>query len=438
MKKKVFCMAISTILSLSTVGMAGCGGEESRPFPEYEDDKVMMIGGWDAPLPTLEDYRLAKEMGLTFIFLDDLFVKRGTQQYADVLGYCEQLGLDVIIQVGNALDVEYAADSWAKDKTDYSQYSAVKAINYWDEPHFSNMPRLAELVEEHVAKYGDKLDVFANLYPNSATGAFEGHGYSGYVGEYVDKVLSKVRGTRYLSADIYPLEKRNGESVLRSNWLNCIETVVTHAKSADAVPHFFIQATEHYSYRAVTEEDLRWQFYVYMAYGVQAFSYFTYRTSVLDDFSNSFVDAVVSGKTYPQYEWAQRVNAEMHAFDHVYLNFKWNGTMPILGTSNEDEYNLNFDGLVSPLESLDAVDSVTADQDALVGQFVDGKGNDGLLAVNFTDPAEAMRNTLHFKFKNASKVRVFRKGACSDYQVLNNEFEIELGVGEGVFLIPMA
>lgn len=73
----------------------------------------MMIGGWDAPLPTLEDYRLAKEMGLTFMFLDDLFVKRGTQAYADVLGYCEQVGLKTIITLGNAATIESAAESWA-------------------------------------------------------------------------------------------------------------------------------------------------------------------------------------------------------------------------------------------------------------------------------------------------------------------------------------
>lgn len=431
-------MALITVLGLSAVGAAGCKNE-SKAFPHYEDDKTMMIGGWDAPINTLEDYRLAGEMGLTAMFIDELFVKRGTQAYVDVLGFCEQAGLDAILTVGNAMTTEYAAESWANDHTDYSQFPAVSAINYWDEPYFSNIARIAELTEQHIAKYGDKIDVFANLFPNSATGTFEGHSYSEYVAEYVDKVLSKVKGgTRYLSADIYPLDKRNGESVLRSNWLNCIETVAMQAKRVNAVPHFFLQATEHYTYRAVTEEDLRWQFYVYMAYGVQAFTYFTYRTSVLDDFSNSCVDSVVSGKTYPVYDYAKTVNAEMHAFDHVYLSFDWKGTMPLLGTLNEDGYNLNFDGLNAPLETIDILQSAESEQDALIGQFTDEAGNDGLLAVNFTDPAQALRNKLRLRFKKASKVRIYRKGMPIDYQVKNNEFELELDVGEGVFLIPMA
>ena len=113
----------------------------------YQDDKEMMIGGWDAPINTLADYQLAKDMGLTFMFLDDLFVKRGTQAYFDVLGFCEQVGLKTIITLGNAATIEYAAESWAADKTDYSQFSAVTAINYWDEPYFSNIERIGELAE---------------------------------------------------------------------------------------------------------------------------------------------------------------------------------------------------------------------------------------------------------------------------------------------------
>lgn len=440
MRRKLICMLMAGSIALGALSAAGCGEKsENKPFPVYKDDKEMMIGGWDAPLPTLEDYRLAKEMGLTFMFLDDLFVKRGTQAYADVLGYCEQVGLKTIITLGNAATIEYAAESWAADKTDYSKFPAVTAINYWDEPYFSNIARIAELTEEHVKKYGSEIDVFANLFPNSATGTFEGHTYNEYVGEYVDKVLAKVEeGHRYLSADIYPLDKKStGESALRSNWLNCIETIAVQAKRVNAVPHFFLQATEHYTYRAVTEEDLRWQFYVYMAFGIKAFTYFTYRTSILEDFSNSCVDAQESGKKYPLYDYAKAVNREIHDFDHVYLNFDWNGTMPVLGTQSEQDYNLNFDGLNNPLDEVAALNGAQATQDALIGQFKDESGNDGLIVVNFTDPAYGLRNTVRLDFKNASKVRVYKKGVAYDYQVLENHFELELGVGEGVFMIPV-
>lgn len=143
MRRKLICMLLTGTIAFSALGAAGCGDSGSKPFPVYTDDKEMLIGGWDAPLPTLEDYQLAKDMGLTFMFLDDLFVKRGTQGYADVLGYCEQVGLKTILTLGNAATMEYAAESWAADKTDYSKFPAVTAINYWDEPYFSNIERIA-------------------------------------------------------------------------------------------------------------------------------------------------------------------------------------------------------------------------------------------------------------------------------------------------------
>lgn len=149
------------------------------------------------------------------------------------------------------------------------------------------------------------------------------------------------------------------------------------------------------------------------------------------------MDAQESGKKYPLYDYAKAVNREIHDFDHVYLNFDWNGTMPVLGTQSEQDYNLNFDGLNNPLAEVAALNGAQATQDALIGQFKDESGNDGLIVVNFTDPAYGLRNTVSLDFKNASKVRVYKKGVAYDYQVLENHFELELGVGEGVFMIPV-
>ena len=179
MKKKI-SVFMASLIALGCIGMAGCNntgdggsGEPYVPqnlFPTYADDKVMMIGGWDAPINTLEDYQFAKDMGLTAMFIDEVFVTRGSQEYFDVLGYCEEVGLEAILTLGNAATSELAKDSWAADKTDYSQYSAVKAINYWDEPHRQNLDRIAQLVSEHVAKYGNAsraVDTVSRDYPDA-------------------------------------------------------------------------------------------------------------------------------------------------------------------------------------------------------------------------------------------------------------------------------
>lgn len=427
---RIMSMALLTTVLLSTVA---CLGVEKKSFPEYEDDREMMIGAWDAPMNTLEDIQIAKDMGLTHMFLDQYHAKRGTQAYEDALKLYEQVGLNVIIQTSNAFKTEATLN----DNTDYSQFPAVDFINYWDEPYWSSMERVAELYAEHIAKYGaDGIAPFGNLFPNSATSTFEGHSYKEYVERWAELVLSQVpEENRWLSIDLYPLEERNGMPVMRSNWLGCIETAALQAKKSNAKVHFFLQATEHYNYRAVEEEDIRFQFYVNMAFGVQGFSYFTYADSVLDDFEHSCVSRLEIGKIHDTYYMAQQVNSEIKNFDHVYLNYEWQGTLPILGKNNEDGYNLNFDGLTSSLETLDLCNRWDATEDALIGVFKDENGNDALIVTNFTDPALLIDNLVRFDFKDVSKVRIYRNGVAADYEVKNNRLDVELAPGEGVFII---
>ena len=81
--------AIAMMLAGCTVfGLAGCGSPEAERYPQYADDKVMMIGGWDPPIPTLEDYQMAKDMGLTHMFIDNVFAAKGTELYLKQFKLC--------------------------------------------------------------------------------------------------------------------------------------------------------------------------------------------------------------------------------------------------------------------------------------------------------------------------------------------------------------
>ena len=432
-KRAVRIMALMlTVANLFTLSGCFLNPKSDAKFPEYEDDREMLIGGWDSPMNTLKDIQIAKEMGLTHIFLDGFHAKRGTKGYEDALKLYEEGGLDVIVQIGGSGRNE----STVVDNTDYSKFPAVEYLNYWDEPYWSSIDRVAELTAEHIEKYGDDVKFFGNLFPNSATGAFEGHTYREYVKKWAENVLEQLpEGQRILSVDLYPLEERNGQPVIRANWLGCIETAALQAKESKATTHFFIQATKHYTYRAVDEADIRFQFYVNMAFGVQAFSYFTYADSVLSDFDHSCVSRLESGKIHDTYYMAQNVNNEIKKFDHVYLNYEWQGTIPVLGKNNEEGYNLNFDGLTNSPETLELCNRWDATEDALIGIFKDKDGNDGLIVTNFTDPALKLNNLVRFDFKDVSKARVYRGGVAYDYEVENNRLDIELAPGEGVFII---
>ena len=146
--KKVAKFLAMMLMSTMIFSMVSCFGN-TKSFPEYEDDREMMIGGWDSPMNTLEDIQIAKDMGLTHMFLDQNHARRGTPEYEAALRLYEQVGLNVIVQTTNAFKNEGALN----DNTDYSQFPSVDFINYWDEPYWSSMERVAELYAEHIAKY---------------------------------------------------------------------------------------------------------------------------------------------------------------------------------------------------------------------------------------------------------------------------------------------
>lgn len=434
MKKKILAVMCSALLlASSVVGFVACGDDGSlAAFPEYEDNKQMMIGGWDSPINTQEDYQLAKDMGLTHIFIDQYFAKKGTEKYYEILKFCENAGLKAIVNMGASVDGEKPVDN-----TDYSVYPAVDMINYWDEPTFGKLDVVKEQVQEHEALYEGKRDVtfYVNLDPNGGGGDM-----TEYVKKFCEEILSEVSGRKILSTDVYPLLGKNGAHSVSGIWLPRLELIANYAKTYDCETHFFVQSywSSLSGTRALENiDDLRYQFYVNMAYGMQNFTYFTYTHSFIEGFGGGCVERENSCTKTEIYDWAKQVNAELAAFDHVYLDFEWNGTMPLVGTQNPDEENGHFLSLTSPLAALTCANSVSATQDALVGQFKDSKGNDGLMVTNYTDPLDLIDNTVSFDFKNANRAMVYRGGEKKIYEIKDGKLDIKLAPGEGVFVIPV-
>lgn len=88
------------------------------------------------------------------------------------------------------------------------------------------------------------------------------------------------------------------------------------------------------------------------------------------------------------------------------------------------------------MESLDKISSVTATQDTLVGQFHDKDGNKGYVVTNFSDPYDELDDKVVLNFKDVNRAIVCRGGERKVYQIENNKLELDLGAGEGAFVIP--
>lgn len=439
--KKARRMIAALLLTAILAGaLGGCGQQAQEVYPEYADDRELWIGGWDVPINTLEDYQMAKDMGLTHIFIDGVFASRGTDAYLKQLEYCQQVGLKAILGMDTSLDNGAGVDV---DLFDYSAYPAVEMINLWDEPPIEQFPEVNERIAAMKELYeGKDMALYVNLNPANPISMTTMTSTEDYLQKFCDQVLPNIPGRRILSTDVYPLLYTRGQYVIATTWLEHMSQYAHFAKEYGADFHMFIQSYSDGQCREIeNREDLTFQIYTDMAFGIKGFTYFTYRKSFLEGFGGGCVENDVSCTPTPIYALAQEVNREIQNFDHVYLSFDWEGVLPVEGSdniANDPTYRNNlFAGIAYPLEALDCAESVTATQDTLVGQFKDDEGRDGLIVTNFTDPINSMKDTVRFTFRDANRAVVYRNGERKIYEVKGNQLEITLASGEGIFLIPV-
>lgn len=442
-KKSALTVALAVVTAFSFAGCAG--GSTAESLPEYEDDRYMWIGGWDPPINTEADYKLAAEMGLTHMFIDGVMAKRGTKEFTDQLVNCEKAGIKAIVGMDTSLVNEAGVEL---DETDYSIYPAVDMINLWDEPYENVFPQVAERVERLNQIYAGKdITLFVNgdMYhaknPNQLDETYS------YASMLYNDVLSKMNGRKILSTDIYPLLTSPDGNALQTDWLynmSCYADLAKEHKADGAEFHMFIQSYSSYGdlvNRREIEDKSEFLFQVYtdMCFGINGFSWFTYRKSFLD-FGGGCVENDVSCKPTKYYQMAKEVNEEISAFDHVYLNFDWDGIMGVNGTINiadDPEYENQAFSFHSELKELECAKKVSATQDTLIGQFKDKDGRAGLMVTNFTDPTDDQKDVVSFEFKNANRAVVYRGGKRKIYEVKDNKVDFKLAPGEGIFVIPV-
>lgn len=446
-KKRLSAIVLALAMLVAALGaFVGCdkgsGISANEKYPAYASGKHMWIGGWDVPLNTKEDYQMAKDMGLTHMFIDGAFAARDTEEYFDQLRYCEEVGLKAILghdtATNNVNDAQMST-------YDYSQFAAVDMINLWDEPYGTNFDEVAERVERAKEIYVANPDVtlYVNLSPHHEM--FSGdksNDIETYLTTIETKVLDKIEGRRIYSTDIYPLLTRGGINALDSLWLHTMSIYAQHAKANDGEFHMFIQ---NYGDGGTTRDvkskaDLSFQINTDMAFGVNGFSYFTYRQSFLG-FTGGCVENYANCSPKDSYWWAKEINSELAAWDEVYMSFDWQGVKPVLGSVNleeDPEYaNLSFNGITGALESLQCAKEVSATQDTLVGEFKAADGNYALMISNYTEPTDLLKDEVSITFQNANRALVYKNGVRTVYEVKKNKVNIKLAAGEGAFVIPV-
>lgn len=415
--KRLVSITLCLCLLLS---LCACGsvGEEDLNIPTFEDNKAIVLGVWSGSMVewTEQQFTYLQEANINYL-----------------LGVSEFMGYsDAFFDRAQAAGVSVIPDnrSWNGEVSEYMEHPAFLGYCVWDEPADKDFPALTEKKALWESTMEDKL-FFVNLFPGEI-GDNQFGGYENYVSSYIEAVKPEV-----LSFDIYPLmSDYSGKTVIKDNFFNNLDVCSYYAKKAGIPLWFSLLAAKHMSYVAPSTEEFRWQMAVGQAYGVRGLVHYAY-ASHDPDYTNP-IDWKTQEPTELYYSMKD-ANAEVAAWDHIYMSYQWQGTAAVAGSVNPYSVTAMMfcTHSVDPTQN-SGITKIVSEEDLLCGIFQDEKGSPAYMLTNATNPCDDKDTTVTLTLEDQYKgVLVIDRGVQSVKLLENNVATIEVESSEGVFVIPL-
>ena len=481
--KRVIAALLTGIMVFS---LCACGNQEGKKekiklevtpgTPTFADNKHMEIGAYSGPRKiTREAFQDYIDCGFTYLFaqVDGLYdYSTATGQsvtdfyQSDLYPYmelAEEMKIPVVVMANQLTNMTDSADyRLSEDQkaflaemiADLSMYRMFKGVSFKDEPAIDKAKTFGE-VKSYMDSLRSNLFYYTSCLPiyvsdwsmlTASNTKDKEAAYSEYVSAFSD-------ATGSFAYDSYPLyeDPTRGTTYIESTWFQNLRLVAEDAKEKGYAPSITIQSTAFgppgqeavsvHHRRITTKADVTFQLYSAMAYGFQGFSYFTYwqhrPTAEEIDFYSAMIDE--PGDESPQptktdtYYVVKEANAEIKKFDHVYLNFDWEGTMALTTKGEKLSTVIQMAGdYKSP-----RIAKAEATGDAIIGCLKDADGYDGFMIVNATDPGQDTSNSVSVIFKKASKALAYINGEEQTIELKDGAYTFELNSGDGVFVIPI-
>lgn len=482
-KSKIVSLALAGVLAL---GLAGCGkdGDSYVPsyadLPEWQAETPFRFAAYMTPPPanvgvgdlennpdfiTDEQFKWIADCGFDYAYA---IYESSVEDVKRVLDLCEKYDIKYLASdksasgnylgnlIGQAVNVAPGEDGKQLVPLTEEQKAdmAARWALYKDSPAFAGHVAYDEpssVLYDQIKHVGDYYaealpgkEYYVNLLPSvgkvqCGEDSFE---------EYVEKFITTTNPS-VVSYDKYSLLTHpNGLPRLAPDHLYCLETVATLAKKYNIPFYNFMLTMGHWSYRTPKNyDDLAWQLYTSMAYGVEGAQTFTYWTtmSMGEQITHGLVDWY-GNRTQTWYSMQQLIS-EVRAMEDVYLNFDWQETMTY--QADPDEENAMFELLKYEIAAtsdtknpIAGVASVSGDGDLLMGRFTGKDAGDkdinAYMLVNPADPENNVTLNAAIKFEGASRVLVYKKGRSAVYDLKKGVYNATVGSGEGQFVIPLA
>ncbi|MBI4405769.1 MAG: hypothetical protein HY537_16545, partial [Deltaproteobacteria bacterium] len=250
---------------------------------------------------TLSTWQTVADAGFTFAGPTRLYTTQ--ENNLKMLDFCKQVGMAALVSDTAIRDRVVTQEGWKKALEHrvrgYRNHEALLGYYLADEPLASYFGAMSEVQEAIVGLDPTHL-IYAALMPIYATPyQLQSVTYERYVREYVNHMKPAV-----LSWDHYPFRRQS------RNYFENLDVMINHAKIHGSRPWHIIEGVGWSGKPDPTEEQLRWQIYTSLAYGVKGILYFFYWPLEGKDWEgHGIVDK--NGQPRSPYYTIKRMNGEL-------------------------------------------------------------------------------------------------------------------------------
>lgn len=430
------------------------GTRYQSEFTPYSDEKIDEI---------FQEYKAAGFTMLNSEYVAELTDQAVASSYNDALraylNGAARNGLGVIVKslyleaILRADDLETTYPSWKTVMDQYvdylSDYSAFRGFMMSDElgtTYTSNYQTIAGYLHETYPE----LVLFSSECPNYATGYTEEETYKAYADSF-------GVASGYFTYDNYALrlEHVTGDNIddknyyVEENWYTNLKWAAENSLDENGnqkyIPGITIQAfsmvagesfegfdfdyfatvtKDFYCYAPTEPKDIGFQVYTSLAWGMQSINYFCYEDhfdasqGIEDEMQvNSAVKSAVTS-----------VNAEIKGLESVYKGFTWKQTLDSNDFTNGQTTSTGNERLAS---------ATVSGARTFIGCMKNIDGFDGYMIANAEGPRTSTEATVTLTFNNATSAIAYVDGEETPVELTNGACTFTVGVGEGVFVIPI-
>ena len=395
----------------------------------------ILVGGFNAvnELFTEEiDFKYIADNGVDFILMTYLHDEKSEWNVRMMEKYgVKAFFYDTIL---NGSDPRTLTDDVIREASaPYINSPAFLGFGIIDEPSDPVFPRLGAEVDAIKRVYPDAL-FHINLLPWYAfndTKRF--YQYLNGFANYVD--------INHISTDDYPLWRNPEDGTLSTSnvyylGVNCSAEVARDHEREHWGYIYSFSGTAERGYRIFTENDLSFQAFSMMTFGVSKFLYFCFDVTGYKGKPNDAPGLPFCMRDYNRgktelFDYSKRLNVKLHALSDVFCKYTWRKTGAVLC----DGKNEGFLKGIAPYD-FDRMKEIKSNVGIAVGYFEETDANgEAFMLMNASEVSEGITAEVSFKLPYDKKVTVYMNSAAASLKPdQNGVYTVSIAPGMGAFI----